>query len=121
MKNSQAPIRFTPLLVRGLATVVLSLAGGSAFAAPQTYETYSVKVQYNTRDLTTQAGTLKVYSKIKNAARRACRMASAEWDPVRMRHYWQCYNTALAKGVDDVNSKNLTALHQQGTKQKHPG
>jgi UrcA family protein len=120
MKTSQTPFRFTPLLICGLATVVLSLAGTNAFSASQTNGTYSVKVRYNPLELTTEAGTQKIYGKIKAAARHVCSMASEPWDAARTRHYWECYTTALAKSVDDVNSKNLTALHR-GTKQKQPG
>jgi UrcA family protein len=121
MKISQNQFRFTPLLACGFATAFLSLAGGHASAASQTTETYSVTVQYDALELATQAGTMNIYNKIKGAARRVCRTTSESWDMARVRHYWQCYNAALAKGVDDVNSKNLTALHQLGTKQKHPG
>jgi UrcA family protein len=80
----------------------------------QTDGTYSVKVQFNPLELTTEEGTKKIYAKIKSAARRVCYMASDQWDAARTLHYRQCYDAALAKGVDDVNSKNLSALHQQG-------
>jgi UrcA family protein len=121
MKISQTRFRFTPLLVCGLATAFLSLTGVNVVAASQTDETYSVKVQYSPLELDTDAGALNIYSRIKGAARRVCRMTSESWDMARVRHFRQCYDVALAKGVDDVNSKNLTALHQLGTKQKHPG
>jgi UrcA family protein len=121
MKLSQNRFRVTPLLLCGLATVVVSFAGGSALAASQKNDTYSIKVQYNPLALTTHAGTQNLYGKIKIAARRVCSMTSEPWDLARTRHFWQCYNTALAKAVDDVNSKNLTALHQLGSKQKHRG
>ncbi len=120
MKNSQTLFRFTPL-IGGLAAVALSLAGSIAHAASQENETYSVKVQYNPVELSTQAGTQKIYGRIKSAARRVCSSVNEPRYPARMRQYRQCYETALSNGVDDVNSKNLTALHQQGTKQKHPG
>src|SRR5688572_22098516 len=110
MKTSQTFFRFTPLLACGLAAVSLSFAGTSAFAAsPTDATTYSVKVQYNPRDLTTEEGTQKIYGKIKRAARQVCSMTSVRGDLARARHYQQCYNAALSKGVDDVNSKNLTA------------
>jgi UrcA family protein len=120
MTISQTPFRFTPL-IGGLAAVALSLAGGNAHAASQENDAYSVKVQYNPAELSTQAGTQKIYGKIKSAARRVCSTVNEPRYPARMRQYRQCYETALSNGVDDVNSKNLTALHQQGTKQKHPG
>jgi UrcA family protein len=121
MKIAQHRFRVTPLLLCGLATVAVSFAGGTAFAASQKNDTYSIKVQYNPLELSTQAGAESIYGKIKIAARRVCSMTSEPWDLARTRHFWQCYNTALAKAVDDVNSKNLTALHQLGSKQKHPG
>jgi UrcA family protein len=121
--NTQVRARSRPLWALGLAALFVSLAGTDAFsAAPTDSTTHSVKVQYNPRDLATEEGTQKVYRKIKNAARRVCNASTEVWDARRTRNYWRCYETALAKAVDDVNSKNLTALHQQGSnKHKRPG
>jgi UrcA family protein len=121
MTASLTQFRFTPLVACGLAAIVLSLAGTNAFAAAKVENgAYSIKVQYNPRDLTNPEGTEKVYGKIKNAARRVCHLSIEPWDPQRTRHYWECYASALGKAVDDVNSKNLTALYQQDAKQKRP-
>jgi UrcA family protein len=117
MTASLTQFRFTPLVACGLAALFVSLAGTNAFAAAKNDGSVSIKVQYSPRDLNTSEGSAKVYGKIKAAARRVCHQTMESWDPARTRHYWECYALAVGKAVDDINSKNLTALHQQDAKQ----
>jgi UrcA family protein len=122
MKTSELQFRYSPLWACGLAALFLSVAGTHAIAKPPTDGSYSVKVQYDPRDLATEAGTEKIYRRIKGAARRACFNTMESYDARRTRHYWACYAKALEKAVDDVNSQPLTALYQhQDGKQKRPG
>ena len=118
MSTSKVQIRTSPLWAWGLAALFVSLVGTHASAATGMEPLPSVKVTYDTRDLATPEGSAKVYRKIKGAARRVCFEASEVWDGARRAHYYRCYEAALAKAVDDVNSKNLTALHQQNSANK---
>jgi UrcA family protein len=121
MKTAQLQLRYGPLLACGLAALFVSLAGNNAFASPPT-NTQSVKIVYNSLDLTTQKGTQRLYRRIKNAARNVCTDLGEPWDVARSQHYWECYDTAVAKAVADVHSSNLTALHQeQDNKRKATG
>jgi UrcA family protein len=117
MKMFRAQNRFNALWVSGLAAMFVSLAGTHAFAGPLPENPYSVNVQYDVRDLATDQGTAKVYRKIKNAARRVCFATSEPWDGARTRHFWECYETALANAVSDIHSTNLTAFHQAQDRQ----
>lgn len=117
MKMFRARNRFNTLCACSLVTMCVVFAGTNAFAGPLPETPYSVKVQYDLRDLTTDQGTAKVYRKIKNAARRVCFATSEPWDGARTRHYWECYETALAKAVSDINSTHLTAFHQAQDRQ----
>ncbi len=120
--NVQVRARSRPPWAPALGALFLSLAIGTDAFGAAAIETgaYSVTVQYNVRDLATEEGTQKVYRKIKNAARRVCFASTEVWDARRTRNYWRCYDAALAKAVDDINSKNLTALYQD-SKNKRPG
>lgn len=117
MNTSHARYRFNPLWVCGLAALFVSLAGTQAFGGPLPEKPYSVKVTYDVRDLATDRGTEAIYKKLKKAARRVCFATSEPWDGARTRHYWQCYEAALARAVNDVDSKTLTAFHQGQDKQ----
>ena len=111
--TTSAHLSFNPVWICGLAALFVSLAGTEAFAGPLPVEPYSVNVAYYMQDLATEQGAEKVYRKLKKAARKVCFATSEPWDGARTRHYWECYETALAKAVSDVNSRNLTALYQQ--------
>jgi UrcA family protein len=123
MKTIRARYRINALWAAGLAAMFVSLAGTDAFASPLPETPYSVNVHYDARDLASDRGTAKVYRQIKNAARRVCFATSEPWDGARTRHYWECYEAALAKAVSDVHSTNLTAFHQaqeSPTQRKRP-
>ena len=106
------------VLACGLAAVFISAASARASAEPRMIVgangmTYSVKVPYNLADLATESGLDKIYQRIKGAARRVCSEASDPSDPKKTRHYWECYDQAVANAVRDVNSQGLTAFHQR--------
>lgn len=85
-------------------------------------QTYSVKVNYNRADLATESGLDKIYTRLKGAARRVCDAASEPSDPRKIRHYWECYDQALATAVNEVNNQRLTAFHQrEADKRKRAG
>lgn len=116
-----------PLWACGLAAVFIAAASQPASAeAPVRVgvdgQTYSVKVNYNRADLATESGLDKIYTRLKGAARRVCDAASEPSDPRKIRHYWECYDQALATAVNEVNNQRLTAFHQrEADKRKRAG
>jgi len=110
----------SPLLACGLAAVFIGATASRAAAdTPSKLSgdgmSYSVTVPYNRSDLATESGLDKIYQRIKGAARRVCNDASEPSDPRKGKHFWECVDGAVAKAVSDINSQNLTALHQRAT------
>ncbi|HEY6643186.1 UrcA family protein [Povalibacter sp.] len=74
-------------------------------AAPQ------IRVPLDRYDLSKQAHADQLYSRLQRAARTVCGSREARELKIRQLNE-ECYATALANAVTDVNDAKLTALHQ---------
>jgi UrcA family protein len=73
-----------------------------------------VQVRYSDLDLSRPDDAMRLYRRIKSAARRAC----GEADPRNLSahmQYEECYGRAVENAVEKVHSNTLTALHRSRT------
>lgn len=74
-----------------------------------------VTVRYDDLQLTTAAGAQKLYSELRAASRHVC--AAFEGRELSKVAAWKnCYHTALANAVAQVNRQEVTALYQHSTR-----
>jgi UrcA family protein len=78
-------------------------------------QTFKVTLHFRISDLATESGLEKTYRRIRGAARRVCTAVGDLSDSSRVRHYYECYNEAVARAVSDINSQRLTAFHEKIT------
>ncbi|MGD9599399.1 MAG: UrcA family protein [Steroidobacteraceae bacterium] len=71
----------------------------------------SVAVHYLVLDANTKAGALRLYGRLKSAARRACGTASGR-GLAAIRDFNRCRADALSAAVVDVGSRTLAAVHR---------
>lgn len=71
----------------------------------------SVAVHYLALDANTKAGALRLYGRLKSAARRACGTASGRGLEA-IRDFNRCRADALSAAVVDVGSRTLAAVHR---------
>jgi UrcA family protein len=93
-------------------TLSLALAT-TAFAAPMLAsggEAVSVSVRTGDLDLSSEAGVQTLYSRIRGAARRACKGVESRSASTQVEHA-MCMRTAMDSGVMAANNEALTALH----------
>lgn len=74
----------------------------------------SVAVHYLALDTNTKAGALRLYGRLKSAARRACGTASGR-GLAAIRDFNRCRADALSAAIADVGSRTLAALHRSRT------
>lgn len=107
--------------VVALSLIALSLsAGASAAAVPQNSEP-STKVRVSDLNLNSDAGIDTLYRRIKSAARRVCNDSVTTGDPKSVRHWWRCYDEAIARAVEQIGNARLAALHAQKHGARQPG
>jgi UrcA family protein len=80
------------------------------------YEPISEVVKFADLDLTRSTDVAILYSRIKLAANQVCEPQDGR-SMDTMLHIRHCEERAVAKAVTDVNSGELTALHQASTNQ----
>jgi UrcA family protein len=82
--------------------------GASAEQPP----TVSVTVSYTDLDLSKAAGAQTLYKRIKAAARQVCGSIDG-YTYLKSQSWRQCYQSAIAEAVTQVDRPSLSALHQQ--------
>ncbi len=99
-------------VLTGLAAIVCTFATSGAIAGGT--EERSMTVRFAELDLSKQAGVEVLYRRIKSAAWTVC----GGRDPIARINIAksQCYKTAVANAVTQVNAPLLTALHTEKTK-----
>ena len=102
--------------VKLIATAVLVSVSTSSFAeAERTVR--SVAVQYSSHELSTAAGSAKVYERIRQAAKMVCRPDIANTVPTIARDVaLRCYRATMAQTINDINDHQLSAVHQTRTR-----
>ncbi len=98
------------LVKRGLLFGVVLLCAGTALADPVNSKEDGVAVHYSESDLTRPQGALKLYRRIKVAARTACDQYDSI-EPARREIYRRCYLTAVDNAVRKVGADTLTEIH----------
>jgi UrcA family protein len=101
------------LLSSGLAAVALANSDRGTASS-------QVQVEYSDLDLSKPEAAEILYRRITTAARRACEEPTVG----RLNHmtrYRECYQSAVAKAVANVNANTLTALHREKTQRSSPG
>jgi UrcA family protein len=74
-----------------------------------------VTVSYADLDLSKPAGAQTLYKRIKSAASRVCG-AGGRYTHLEGRKAWRnCYDTAIANAVAQIDRPTLTALHREET------
>ena len=111
MKESN---RVRKLLIAS-AVVVLSIPA-IAGAVPHVNDAGQVvaRVSYADLDLSSEAGLVTLYKRIKGAADRACGPQHSYLVAGSLRQLWnnkQCYNDVLSKLVAKVNNARLDEIH----------
>jgi UrcA family protein len=103
------PVRHALICTALAATMSLyaSFASAEEETAPQR------AVAYQTSELASDAGTQKLYNRLKTAARDVCSSHRTRRDAPALRAYKECYQEALDNAVADVNQQTLTALHDR--------
>jgi len=73
----------------------------------------SIVVSYADLDLTNPVGARTLYARLKRAAGKACGNRPSPLELRAAKEYLDCYNLALTKAVNRVNSQQLYALHAE--------
>jgi UrcA family protein len=89
----------------------LSLGAQAGDAKHPHHVSTSVAVSYADLDLTEAAGARTLYARLKSAARKVCGPEPSASDLRRTAVYEACYDRALGKAVNGVDSQRLRALH----------
>ncbi len=95
-------IAFT--LTSGIATVA---------SADDDLTPHSIKVRYDDLNITNEAGAQKLYSRIRSAAKTVCGSRLVTRPVTANSAARKCEEEAIADAVSKVNSRVLTALHNQ--------
>jgi UrcA family protein len=99
----------TPVIVRRVALGVALLASAIALSAPP--PPGHALVSYGDLDLSQPEAAQVLYRRISMAARRVCKEPGLR-DLSARRAYGHCYRTAVTTAVNEVNDRQLTALHR---------
>ncbi len=114
MSPTRARTRTHPLLLCGIAALCVGAGLPRAFAdQPAAEPGTSIKVKYGDLNLASPSGVEVLYKRIQKAARRVCTIDSAPADPVHVSHWQDCYRTAFANAIRDVDNQPLTAMYRQ--------
>ena len=106
----------TAMTLCGLTlAMMLAGGGGSAQAEP------SVRIDFETLDLTQPEDVESLYTRIKLAARMVCSDSSSPWDAKHMRYIEDCRNAVVADAVERIDQPLLTALHFRGDPRERLG
>jgi UrcA family protein len=98
--------RFSNLTaIAGLLVISSALAGSPSREPPQ------VTVNYQELNLSTTAGAKVLYQRIKRAARAVCAPLQD-----RQAQWRDCYGSAIADAVAEIDRPMLTALHRSATR-----
>ena len=94
------------------------LANGARAEEPQLVK---VTVSYGDLDLSKPAGAQTLYKRIKAAAVRVC-ARNDNYSILEGRRAWhECYDTAVANAVYQIDRPTLTALHREETNREVRG
>lgn len=80
-----------------------------------------VVVSYADLDLSNPAGARTLYARLKRASQKTCGHRPPPIELKALRAYQDCYDSALTKAVNRVNSQQLYALHAERERQSTPG
>jgi UrcA family protein len=93
-----------------------SLIANTAAADDQYTGLNKVTVSFSDLDLSKPAGAKVLYKRIRAAARKVC-TPTVTISPIYVgRHFYACYDEAVASAIAQVNRPMLTALHREKTK-----
>jgi UrcA family protein len=99
--------------MKTLALALSVAVTATAYAAPglaSSGEATSVQVRVSDLDLASDAGVTTLYTRIRRAARKACRDAESP-SAARQVEHKLCMRTAMDSGVVAANNDALSALH----------
>jgi len=103
---------FRVSIISGLAAAGIVCAAPSFASAAATREPLSVTVHYDEADAASDQGAIKLYARLRQAARQVC--SPLEGRELHRHANWSvCYNQALSNAVSQVNRTAVTVLHQQ--------
>lgn len=98
------------MLLVGIAAV-LPFAVQAGEPARAQLAVNSVVVSYADLNLSEEAGARTLYARLKRAAQQACGHRPPPVELKASRAYQDCYESALTKAVNRVDSQQLYALH----------
>jgi UrcA family protein len=86
----------------------ISTTGGKINAV----EENTVTVSFADLDLSKQTGVESLYSRLKTAAKQACRSHSRDFRSAGTQRLWkQCYTETLSSAVQSINNEKIAYLH----------
>lgn len=93
--------------------VALGMPTISTAALTNGLEDYNVKITYTDLDLSRDAGIISLYSRLKNAARKACGPSSLlEAGSVRrLTQNKACQDDFLSRAIAQIDNSKLSELH----------
>jgi UrcA family protein len=105
-------------MVAAVALFTCLLATGARAEQPQVVQ---VTVSYADLDLSKTAGAQTLYKRIKAAAARVCG-SHGRYTTLEPRKVWRnCFDTAVANAVAQIDRPTLTALHREETNREARG
>ena len=100
----------------GVAFVIaVALAGTVLAQEHQTSSARTATVRYNDLDLSTTAGAMTLYQRIRGAARMVCEDHEYEVGVDAWREWNGCFHSAVNDAVEKVHSPLLNALYRKST------
>jgi UrcA family protein len=103
-------IQHSSLWSVAFTSVVCLLGTSEASARPPVSASRSVTVNYRDLNLSTIDGAIKLYQRLKGAARTVC---DGPLTGIAAYQEWRsCYDAAMADAVAKVNNPLLTAVHR---------
>lgn len=120
MNATRVISRTSSLWIAGLAMLCVGAGIPHAHAGSPAAPLKSIKVKYGDLNLQNPAGIETLYRRIGRAARQVCDADTTLVYPGEFRQLRECVETAMAKAVNDVNNKNLTAMFRAKNKTGSP-
>jgi UrcA family protein len=109
MKSTFAS-RFTLI---GMTTIALGVGVSHASTATPDQDAPKIVVRYAGLDLTQPRDAQRLYRRIQTAAQLVCENYKPE-GASGLTRYQACINNAVARAVEDVNSTQVTEIHEAG-------
>jgi UrcA family protein len=118
MHGEQRRNRMLAGVLAAAATFGLAAAAqaGEAGRVPGHY--VSVVVDYADLDLGSAAGNRTLYARLSSAADRACGSSPPMQELGRRAAYYDCYDAAMSRALDALDSRELQALHAQARRDR---